>query len=629
MAISPVRRATRAVCSAMLPPEVGGPDPAKAEHEIDSYVSQLPREARVLAKAGFVALAALAWSLTGRSLSALPTDERVRVLERIVGIRPELASAVDALKATLLLSHGAASAAGELYERSHRHAPAREDPKLFCTSSRDEPTSVRCDAVVVGSGAGGAMVARTLARAGWEVVILEEGRRFTVDEFREGHPIDRCAQLYRAGGATVVFGRPSVIMPIGRAVGGTTVVNSGTCFRPPLEVQRRWSHEHGFALADPETFGAHLDDVERTLRVGPVPSEIMGRNGSLLLAGAASMGWSADPLVRNAPGCEGCCQCAIGCPSNAKFGVHLNALPQACLAGARIISDARVLRVLHRSGRAVGVLVRRCDGSRFEVRAPTVVVAAGTSETPSLLARSGLGDHPRLGRNLSIHPAVGLAGRFPEPVVAWHGVLQSAAVDELHRSHGILIEATSTPPGMGSLVLPGYGPDLVNRIADAEHFATFGAMIGDEPSGRVIGSPSGIPIMRYDLTRRDAARLIVALSAMGRLLFAAGAEEVFTALPARASVRSVPELDDALASADPRALHLSAFHPTGTAAAGSDPERAPVDGRGRLRGVEGVWVADGSVLPSCPEVNPQVSIMAAALAVGAEIVESASVSAHH
>lgn len=622
MPSSLVQRSTEAVCSALLPREAGGPDASQAAREIERYLSQLPRQTQIAIKAGFVGIAAIASGLGGRPLGDLPVDERTGVIERLANARPELEGAIDGLKSALLLSHGAESASADLNERSQRHAPAREDAELFCTSSAHEPSTVRCDAVVIGSGAGGAMAARTLAQADREVVILEEGRRWTVDEFREGHPIDRYAQLYRGGGATIAIGRPPVVMPIGRAVGGTTVVNSGTCFRPPPGVQRRWSHELGFALADPDTLKAHLDDVERTLRVGPVPSEVMGRNGALLLAGAKELGWSSHPLIRNAPGCEGCCQCALGCPSNAKFGVHLNALPQACLAGARIISDARVLRVLHGSGRASGVLAKRPDGSTFEVAADTVVVAAGATETPPLLTRSGLGGHPRLGRNLSVHPAIGLAGRFPEKVVAWHGVLQSAAVDELHRSHGILIEATSTPPGMGSLVLPGYGPNLVQRIADADHFATFGAMIGDEPSGRIIGRRSGDPLMQYNLSRRDAKKLIVALSAMGRIMFAAGAEEVFTALPGRPSVHSVAELDDTLASANTRTLHVTAFHPTGTAAGGSDDQRAPVDERGRLRGVEGVWVADASVIPSCPEVNPQVSIMAVALAIGAEIVDS-------
>jgi choline dehydrogenase-like flavoprotein len=106
---------------------------------------------------------------------------------------------------------------------------------------------------------------------------------------------------------------------------------------------------------------------------------------------------------------------------------------------------------------------------------------------------------------------------------------------------------------------------------------------------------------------------------MGQALFAAGAMEVLTGIPGAAPARSEDELDTVLSTTDPRDLHLAAFHPAGTLRAGSDPQRCPVDETGRLRGVEGVWVADGSVLPTCPEVNPQVSIMAMALAIAESI----------
>jgi choline dehydrogenase-like flavoprotein len=325
-------------------------------------------------------------------------------------------------------------------------------------------------------------------------------------------------------------------------------------------------------------------------------------------------------LLRNAPGCGGCCQCAIGCPRNAKLGVHLNALPEASAAGARIVSQARAVRVLAEQGRATGVELRRPDGSTFVIAAATVVVAAGTTETPPLLRRSGLGDHPQLGRNLALHPAVGTAGRFAEPVVAWNGVLQSAAVDEYHRDAGILVEATSTPPGMGSMILPGHGRALLREIAGAEHLATLGAMVADAPAGRVLGSRR--TVIRYDLTRQDGRRLLQAIEVMGRLLFAAGAHEVLTGIPSAPVVRTVDELTAAVAAGRAGHLHVAAFHPTGTARMGADDQRAPVDPEGRLRGVNGVYVADGSILPTCPEVNPQVSIMAMALAVAEGVISS-------
>ncbi len=99
------------------------------------------------------------------------------------------------------------------------------------------------------------------------------------------------------------------------------------------------------------------------------------------------------------------------------------------------------------------------------------------------------------------------------------------------------------------------------------------------------------------------------------MLLAAGAYEVELG-GGQAPLRDAAEVEPALASLDLRKLHLAAFHPTGTAAAGSDPARHPTGPDGRLRGVEGVWVGDASIIPSCPTVNPQISIMSLAIGVG-------------
>jgi hypothetical protein len=607
--------------TALLPEEHGGPPPALLVDRVDRYLARMPATSRLALRGGLRSLAAASYLTTGRSLSRLSPSQRDQVLRRVAALSPDASAAVDAMKVIMLLANGADTYAPELLTRAQEHDVARPDAALTITPSTESPSIVTADAVIVGSGAGGAMAARTLARAGFDTVVVEEGRRWTVEEFRTTHPIERYAGLYRGAGATIALGRPSVVLPIGRAVGGTTVVNSGTCFRPPLAVQRRWRDEFGLGLADPDRLADRLDDVEHTLRVAPVPLEIMGRNGRLLLEAANTLGWRAAPIPRNAPGCEGCCQCAIGCPRNAKFGVHLNALPQACAAGARIISRARVERVLHQHGRVRGVRARRPDGTALDILADTVVVAAGATETPGLLRRSGIGAHPRLGRNLALHPAAMLAGRFEDDVVAWRGVLQSAAVHEFHESDGVLIEATSTPPGMGSMVFPGYGAELLGWLDRAHQVATFGAMVADRGVGSVL-SMRGETLVRYNIDRADIGKLVVALEAMGRLLFAAGAVEVLTGLPGATTVTSQAALQDVLRSSNPRGLHLAAFHPTGTAAAGADEQLCPVSETGRLRGVEGVWVADASILPSSPEVNPQLAIMALALAVANEVVSA-------
>jgi choline dehydrogenase-like flavoprotein len=292
--------------------------------------------------------------------------------------------------------------------------------------------------------------------------------------------------------------------------------------------------------------------------------------------------------------------------------VHRNALPDACAAGARIVSRARVLRLLVADGRAAGVVAGRPDGSTLEILAPRIVVAAGAPQTPPLLRRSGLGRHPGLGRGMAVHPATAVAGRFEEPVRAWQGVLQSVGIERFHDA-GVLIEATSSPPGLGSFLLPGTGRALRAELDGADRLAYLGAMVADRPGGRVLGARRAL--LRYDLAPEDAAKLRRSVVAMGQVLFAAGAREVLTGLRRHPVVSRAEDLAAVAAAVPARELHLAAFHPTGSARMGRDAQTCPVDVDGRLRGADGVYVADASVLPSCPEVNPQLSIMAVALGI--------------
>ena len=202
-------------------------------------------------------------------------------------------------------------------------------------------------------------------------------------------------------------------------------------------------------------------------------------------------------------------------------------------------------------------------------------------------------------------------------MTSWRGVLQSAGIEEFHRSEGILIEATSAPFGMGWTSFPGHGERLMRELDRAEQYASLGAMIADSSVGRVFGKNRAF--VSYPLARGDGRRLLRAYELIGEVLFAAGAAEV---VAGGDFVRSQEDLRAWLAGADPRRLHLAAFHPVGTARAGANPQRAPVTPDGRLRGARGVWVADASILPSCPQVNPQITIMALALAVADRIAST-------
>ncbi len=599
------------VAAAILPPESGGPDPERVASVARRMVKRMPAISQAGLGAALVGLEAFSLVRSGRTIGAASAQQREALLGQVsrLGGSP----LIDSVKSIVMLAHGADTFAAEIAAVGSRHQPSRPDQPMTVLPASEWPQTSSCDAIVIGSGAGGAFAARALARAGLDTVIVEEGERWTADRIRSAHPLDRFAGIYRDGGTTMALGNPPIALPLGRAVGGTTVINSGTCYRPPTAVATAWHRQHGLALADLELLGPRIADVEATIGVAPAPMEVLGRNGELALEGAAALDWQSAPLRRNAPGCRGACQCAIGCPNNAKGGVHLNALPQACEAGARIVTGLQVKQVLSAGGWATGIAGRSADGRELRISAPLVVVAAGAIPTPPLLRRSGLGGHPRLGRNLSIHPATGITAGFEEPVVPWSGVMQSVGIEELHEREGVLIEATGSPPGMGAISAPGYGTHLLGRLDRAANRAMLGAMIADEPSGRVFGSRA--PIVSYNLAKADERRLAIAIEAMARVMLAAGASDVELGGGTQA-VRSEAELEAAMQRLDVRRLRLAGFHPTGSAAAGSDPARHPVDPEGRLRGINGVWVADGSILPSCPGVNPQVSIMAMAAGVG-------------
>jgi choline dehydrogenase-like flavoprotein len=487
----------------------------------------------------------------------------------------------------------------------------------------------KADACIIGSGAGGAVVARELASRGLRVVILEEGAYFTQADFH-GPPFERVLRLYRAGGSTVALGRPIVSLPLGKCVGGTTVVNSGTCFRTPDAVLRAWEADEGVEEAEPATMAPYFDEVECALSVKPVPWEIIGRNAELFDRGVRALGLAGAPILRNIDGCRGCGQCAFGCPSDAKQAMHLSYLPAACAAGARLYARCRAERVRVAGGRTTGVdavlLDRDTDQVRGRLRidAPLVAVAAGAVHTPGLLRQSGL-RHPALGRNLRVHPAVGVAAYFRDDVFAWRGTLQSYKVDHLQESHGVMIEVTNPVPGVSASALPGVGAAITRGLARMRHVASAGLFVSDTGAGRVVHLPGRRePLLTYRLVPADAQALAVGIALVAEIFFAAGAESVHT------GIAGVPELRHPREAAavregrfGPVALRPTGFHPMGTARMGRDPARSVVDSHGAVHGIRGLVVADASLFPTCVGVNPQVSIMAFATRIARRLAENA------
>ena len=475
---------------------------------------------------------------------------------------------------------------------------------------------VSADVVVIGSGAGGAVTATALAEAGVDVVVLEEGPQVDSKQDFSGPMFRRFERLCRDNATSMVWGRPPIPLPLGRVVGGTTVVNSGTCFRAPDRVLERWATEYGVRGARPDELAPHYKELEEFLNVRPVPWELLGANGMAAHKGAVALGYSGGPLLRNIADCHGCGQCAFGCPTDAKQAMHVSYLPRAFRAGARILSGCRVDRILMEDGRAVGAeatLLGPDDRRRGTIRvdARHVVSSAGAIHTPALLQASGVPDPGRqTGRNLRIHPATGVAGVFDEGWVSWKGTLQSYYIDQFFESHELMFEATTAVPGVAAPSVSGIGAEAMDELGGMSNLATLGFYVSDTSAGRVHRLPNGRVITTYKLNALDTKRMTIGLAKAAEVLLAAGAERVHVGLPGLKQISSREDLSSLDREVRPEHLRLSAFHPMGTARMGSDPGRSVVDSFGAHHAVQRLWVADASVFPTCVAVNPQMTIMA-------------------
>jgi choline dehydrogenase-like flavoprotein len=466
---------------------------------------------------------------------------------------------------------------------------------------------------IVGSGAGGAAAARALAERGLDVIVLEEGDYHDAADY-SSDPLHALPTLYRDGGLTFCEGAPAIPLPVGRCVGGTTVINSGTCLRTPPEVLAGWRDELGIAWAT--DLDAEFEALERDLRVRPVDPATAGRNAALCRAGAEALGASNGPLPRNAGDVACCASCPTGCALDAKQAMHVSELPRAVAAGARVRAGVRVERVLVEGGRAVGVAARG-----YEVRARAVVLAAGALGTPELLLRQRLVRSRHLGRHLRIHPACWVGARFDEPVRGWDGVMQSWYVDEW-QDRGLFLEATFTPFAFGAHWLRGAGPELVDRLAAYDRLAIIGVHLSERSEGRVAVTRGGRLRVSYRLRADDAAEIRYGIARAADLHFAAGASEVYPQVGRVGALAPGEQLDRVeRARVRPGELRLEAFHPLGTARMAPDPGDGVVDPDGQCHELPGLYVADAAILPTSLKVNPMLTIMACARRIAAALAE--------
>jgi len=472
------------------------------------------------------------------------------------------------------------------------------------------------DYVVIGTGAGGATAAVTLARAGASVTMVEAGPWRDPEDYPHS-AYGAMRDMMEDWGSLVTVGRALWPVAQARLVGGTTVVNSAICVRTPGDVFADWERDFGvggdrMARAVWEA----QDRVEADLAVEESRLAIIGKSNLLALEGDRALGYGGHVMRRYVKGCEGSGQCLQGCTRLRKQSTNLNYVPETLRAGGTLLSCAPVERIVFERGRAAGVTghflhpTTHRRGARFRVRARKgVFVAASVTHTPLLLARSGVKSR-HLGAFFRAHPGSGVFGLYDDEVDSNVGATQGWASTKFRESVGIKLETLSIPMEMGVTRLSGGGRQLMERVRDYRHMAMWIQATRARTVGRIASDPFGRPLVRYTLDRRDMETFRAGMHLVARQHFAAGARAVAPGIHGMPYLLGPDEVDRLLdAPLEPRSYVAVLSHLFGGAIMGTDPSRSVTDGYGAVHGRRGLWVTDASLMPDNIGVNPQHTIM--------------------
>ncbi len=498
---------------------------------------------------------------------------------------------------------------------------------IFDHRHYDPEHVIDAEVVVVGTGAGGAAIGAYLAEAGIDVVFVEEGGYHPTSSFNP-YLAESLPRLWRDAGTTVILGKSTFLYAEGRCVGGSTVINGAMTYRAPDEVLETWVSDLGTDDLGPNAMAQWFEMAERDISAKQQLPISIGGDNRIMSLGAARAGWHHQKNDRNQDGCVGANNCILGCVTGAKQSTLVSYMPRALAAGARCLTEVRVVGLQIVDGRCTGVQGRVIDprtrkpSQRVTVRAKAVVVACGAVQTPHLLLKHRIGrPSGQLGRNFVTHPNVKVLAVYPHDVRGWQGVSQWGQVREFHKD-GIIFAENMVPSGAMAAALPAHGRAVWRKMQRYNNMVMSGILVEDTTTGVIRRGPFDMALPFYSITQADHEKFLHAVRLLGRMHFDMGAEQLLLPFANLHSVHNVDELEG-VNPTNIKIRHMELFTPhlMGTARMGADARASVVDLQGEVWDLPGCYVADASIFPTAIGVNPQVTIMAMALRMGAQLAE--------
>jgi nucleoside-diphosphate-sugar epimerase len=471
-------------------------------------------------------------------------------------------------------------------------------------------TVIRTQVVVVGSGAGGAVTAATLAARGFEVLLLEEGPNVDTAAVASNSP-QAISLLYRNGGLTPIFGNQTIAYVEGRCVGGSTEINSAFWHRLPPDCYHRWSTDFLLEEFTPEVMERYFGRVEAEVSPTRLDARQIPKSSQLFRKGIEAQRWDYVEVPR----CQTSDTNDNPFAPGAKQSMQRTYIPRAMRAGAVLLANCKALHVIHAEGLAQGVratVTRNGQRTPVEIRADAVFLCGGAIQTPAVLRRSRITKN--VGDRLCIHPMIKAAALFEEDIEAHQAALPVYQVKEFWPT--ITLGGSVFTPGFLAMLLADNWPLTRQAMPQWRRMAIYYAASRGMNRGTIRALPGlhdGV-VVRYRLSEADQQNLSVGLARLGEILFAAGAKAVYPSLTSHSILRSVDECRGFLKNPIPiSAMALSTVHAFSSCPMGENPDRCATNSFGRVHGFTNLYVNDASLIPDSPGVNPQGTTMAIAL----------------
>ena len=498
----------------------------------------------------------------------------------------------------------------------------------FSQRRKQQQQQEHADVCIIGSGAGGAVVAKELAEAGLSVIVLEAGENHDPTTFGSYEPEMLRRLFWDSGLRRTRDG--AIVISQGRGVGGSTVHNLCYAVRPPQILLDRWG------VPD---ISSNFVRVEQTLGVTQIQEADVNGLNAVIRRGCEVMKWRGVVQRHNRGTCDTCgSQCLFGCPLSksaqdnptrmGKQSMAVTYIPLALAAGARLYSNCTAEKIHVEKQKVVGVSAQLLSG-KLHVHSKVVVLAAGAINSPQLWLKSRLPNtNRRVGTNLHLHPAVFVGGVFNETVDGHLGIPQSYYVDEFLDLEQSPNSGYLLMPAFGSQMivaasLPGFGEEHRELMERYRHIAALLVLLHDRTRGQVSVNYRGAPSIAYRLRRSDRKVLIEGAINAARLLFAAGATEIVMPYTQYLPIKKGADLEMIRhRGIVPNDIMLASSHPQGTLQMGENPNRTVVKLSGESHAMKGLFVADASLFPTSIGVPPTLTIAALATHVASQVIQS-------